>query len=269
MAVHLHADDLGLHPSVDRAIFRAFEGGAIAGASLLVTGPTFHEAARQARALRLPTSLHLALVDERPVSPPAEVPSLIDADGRFPPTFSAVAGRALLGRLRQADLRLEIGRQVEAFAGADLVGNAGLVVDGHQHLHLLPPVVAVLLESARRFGLTAIRLPRRSPTERRERSARALGFVVAERLGRRAAAAAAAQRIATIPCWGVLYAGHLTVDRARAVLASLPSDATGQLLCHPGDDDRALGACHAWGYAWEGDLSTIMRLASEPDPSRS
>ena len=65
MTVRPHADDLGLHPAVDRAIFRAFEAGAITGASILATGATFREAAREARALGLPTSLHLAVVDER------------------------------------------------------------------------------------------------------------------------------------------------------------------------------------------------------------
>jgi predicted glycoside hydrolase/deacetylase ChbG (UPF0249 family) len=262
MLVRPHADDLGLHPSVDRAIFRAFEVGAIAGASILATGSTFREASRQARSLGLPTSLHLAVVDEMPLSPPAEIPSLVGADSRFPPTFGAVVGRYVRGRLRRPELRLEIGRQLQAFADAGLIGSEGLVVDGHQHLHLLPSVFAELLEHAERFRMTAFRRPLRSPAERREMNPRSLGFGVAELLGQRATAAAEARRITAVPCWGVLYAGHLTVERARAVLGSLPSNANGQLICHPGDDDRALAAVHPWGYAWEGELSALVSLAS-------
>src|SRR5262249_39728917 len=136
MAVHFHADDLGLHPAVDRAIFRAHELGAIGGASLLVTGPTFHQAAAEARARGLPTGLHLALVDTAPVSPAAEVPSLVGSDERFPPYFGRVTLRYLFGRLRRDQVRLEIGRQLERFAETGLIGADGLLLDGHQHLHL-------------------------------------------------------------------------------------------------------------------------------------
>src|SRR6476646_3861147 len=102
MPVRPHADDLGLHPAVDRAVFRAFEAGAVDGASILVTGPTFRDAARQARSIGLPLSLHLALVDTEPLSPPAEIPSLVTASGSFPPYFGRVAARGFAGRLRCA-----------------------------------------------------------------------------------------------------------------------------------------------------------------------
>src|SRR6266511_2410050 len=166
MPVRLHADDLGHHPAEDRAIFRAFERGALAGASILATGPTFREAAASARSLGLPLSLHLAIVDTAPLSAPREITSLVGPDGRFPPHYSRVALRGLLGRLRRRELRLEVGRQAQAFAEAGLIGPDGLSVDGHQHLHLLPSVFAVVLEQAARFRLTAFRRPLRSPAER-------------------------------------------------------------------------------------------------------
>ena len=169
-------------------------------ASILVTGPTFQGAARQARSLGLPTSLHLAVVDTAPISPPSEIPSLVGPDGRFPPFFGAVVRRALLGErlggLRRSDLRLEIGRQLQAFADAGLSGGRGLQVDGHQHLHLLPAVFDTVLHEGARFPLAAFRLPRRSPHERRQSGPRSLGFVAAELLGRRAAGLAARQGIA-------------------------------------------------------------------------
>lgn len=264
MPVRFHADDLGLHPAIDRAIFGAFEAGALAGASILVTGPTFRAAASQARSLGLPTSLHLAVVDTEPLSPPAEIPSLVGRDGRFPARFGSVVGRQLLGRLRRAELWIEIGRQLQAFADAGLIGRDGLMLDGHQHLHLLPSIFATVLEHAEPFSLRAIRRPVRSPFERRERTARSAGFMLAEILGRRAARLAAARRITAVPCWGVLYAGRLTAERAIGVRRSLPSNARGQLICHPGDDDRALAARHPWGYRWELELATVLTLGRAP-----
>jgi predicted glycoside hydrolase/deacetylase ChbG (UPF0249 family) len=260
MLVQLHADDLGLHPAVDRAILRAHQAGALGGASILATGPTFRQAAAQARSAGLPLSLHLAIVDTAPLSPPAEVSSLVGPDGRFPPYFGPVALRAVLGRLRQDQLRLELRRQLSRFAEAGLIGPAGLLVDGHQHLHLLPVVFSALLELGPEFGLTAFRLPRLSPAERRQRSPRAGGFRLAEALGRRAVRAGWAQALRPVPCWGVLYAGHLTLERARTVLRSLPDHTTGQLLCHPGDDERTLEAEKGWGYAWETELATALAL---------
>jgi len=265
MAVRLHADDLGLHPSVDRAVFRAFEAGAIGGASILTTGPTFREAARQARLIELPLALHLALVDTAPLSPPAEIPSLVAPNGRFPPMYRHVIWRSLRQGLRPADLRLEIGRQLHAFADAGLIGPDRILLDGHQHLHLLPAVFQAVVELADDYPLGAFRLPLRSPHERRQRSFRSLAFTLGEALGRRARTTAARRGMAAVPCWGVLYAGRLTLEAAQAVLSSLPPTSKGQLLCHPGDDDRALAAERPWGYAWETELATALALAAQQD----
>jgi hypothetical protein len=57
-----------------------------------------------------------------------------------------------------------------------------------------------------------------------------------------------------------VFAGRLTLRRARAVLDSLPPTADGQIICHPGDDDRALAAERDWGYAWETELATVLQL---------
>jgi predicted glycoside hydrolase/deacetylase ChbG (UPF0249 family) len=265
MTVVPHADDLGLHPAVDRAVFRAYEAGAISGASILVTGPTFEQAAAEVRRQRLPLSLHLAIVDTAPLSPPTEIPSLVGADGRFPPYFGAIIRQALLGRLRRPELRREINRQIEAFADAGLTEATGLVLDGHQHLHLLPAVFDVVLDRSEEPRLRAFRLPLRSPAERRHTSPRSLAFALVEVLGRRAEHAAAVRGVQAIPCWGVLHAGHLTLETAREIMHSLPPTATGQLLCHPGDDDRALAVVRPWGYAWEQELTTILALAADRD----
>jgi predicted glycoside hydrolase/deacetylase ChbG (UPF0249 family) len=262
MPVQLHGDDLGLHPSVDRAIFLAFEAGAIGGASILVTGPSFKEASRQARRIGLPLSLHLAVVDTAPISPPSEVRSLLSPDDRFPADYGEVVKRSLRRAIRPNELQLEISRQLEVFVEADLRGPTGLTVDGHQHLHLLPAVFDCLLDLSRPFSISAFRMPRRSPYERKRLSPRSVAFLLAEILGWRARRRAARRGISAIPCWGVLYAGHLGLEAARAVLRSLPSSASGQLLCHPGDNDAALASARPWGYEWELELATALALAA-------
>src|SRR5450755_3866497 len=87
----IHADDLGMSHSVDRASFEALEKGWITSASILVPCPWFPEVARWAQQHpKADLGIHLALTSEwtdlrwGPVSGASKVPSLIDARGYFP-----------------------------------------------------------------------------------------------------------------------------------------------------------------------------------------
>lgn len=255
-----HADDLGLHPLIDSAILSAYEVGALAGASIVVNGVTFRDAARHARALGMPVALHLNLVDGFPVSSTADVPSLVRRDGRLGASYPRIVARTLVGRVRASEVRAEVRAQLARFSEAGLANVDGVSVDGHQHLHLLPVVSHTILDLAREFEIRRVRTPRRSPVERRQRSPRSTLFAVLEWLGERAARRFAEHGIQRVTCWGALYAGHLTEARVRSVLRSLPAGANGQLLCHPGSDNSRLGAVFPWRYNWQGDLRTVLAL---------
>ena len=87
----LHADDVGMSHSVNRASLEALEKGWITSASVLVPAPWFAEVATWARAH--PTAdlgIHLALNSEwttlrwGPISGRSEVPTLLAPDGYLP-----------------------------------------------------------------------------------------------------------------------------------------------------------------------------------------
>src|SRR5881398_2756841 len=97
----IHADDLGMSHSVNRATFEALEKGWITSSSILVPCPWFPEVARFAREHPdADLGIHLALNSEwsafrwGPVSGADAVPSLLDKDGFLPLEETAVAANA-------------------------------------------------------------------------------------------------------------------------------------------------------------------------------
>jgi hypothetical protein len=112
----LHADDLGMNHSVNRATFEALEKGWITSSSILVPCPWFPEVVRWAQDHpSADLGIHQALNSEwttlrwGPVSPLDKVPSLLDAEGYLPLETDAVAKNATIPQA-EAELRAQIDR---------------------------------------------------------------------------------------------------------------------------------------------------------------
>jgi predicted glycoside hydrolase/deacetylase ChbG (UPF0249 family) len=111
----IHADDLGMSHSVNRATFAALENGWVTSASILVPCPWFPEVARWARAHpQADLGIHLAVNSEwtgfrwAPISPRDEVASLLDADGYFPLVETDVVAKA-----RPSEIERELRAQID------------------------------------------------------------------------------------------------------------------------------------------------------------
>ena len=118
----IHADDLGMSRSVNRATFEAFENGWITSASILVPCPWFPEVARWAGAHPdADLGIHLALNSEwtgfrwGPVSGRDAVPSLLDRDGYLPLVEADVVARA-----RPTEIDRELRAQIDRARGAGI-----------------------------------------------------------------------------------------------------------------------------------------------------
>lgn len=111
----IHADDVGMMHSVDRASFEALEKGWITSASIMVPCPWFPEVARFAQAHPdVDLGIHLVLNSEwtsyrwGPVSRGTLVPTLLDVDGYLPMLEETVIRQASAG-----DVEHELRAQIE------------------------------------------------------------------------------------------------------------------------------------------------------------
>ncbi|WP_024304550.1 polysaccharide deacetylase family protein [Pseudogulbenkiania sp. MAI-1] len=104
----VNADDVGMHPDLDRAAFRLLDEGKIQELSLMAPAPHFTEAAAAARQRHKAVGLHLTLTDEwqdddswGAVLPREQVPSLYNPQGRLWGSIEELAAHADIGEVRR------------------------------------------------------------------------------------------------------------------------------------------------------------------------
>lgn len=118
----VHADDLGMSVSIDKAAMAAVEAGTVSSVSVMVPAPAFDDAVERIKAHpSLDVGVHLTLTSEwlgvrwRPILPVQMVPSLVDEQGFFHRTWDATKAnpleveqelRAQILTARQAGLQL-------------------------------------------------------------------------------------------------------------------------------------------------------------------
>lgn len=150
-------DDFGLAVPVNEAIEEAHRRGILTAASLMVGAPAAADAVARARRLpSLKVGLHLVLVEGRPVLPPQMVPDLVDSTGEFPADLVRAGFRFFFRAAVRRQLEAEIHAQLEAFHETGLPLDH---VNAHNHMHLHPTVLGLILKEGARYGLKAVRLP--------------------------------------------------------------------------------------------------------------
>ncbi|MCL5282049.1 MAG: ChbG/HpnK family deacetylase [Planctomycetes bacterium] len=136
------------------ATIECFRRGVLSSATMMPNMPAFAPAAAFARAHpQFSYGLHLCVTDERPVSDPAAIPTLVDSDGCFW-TAAEFFTRAFTGRIAGADLRRE------ALAQLTRMQEQGIPVhhiDAHGHVHKAAIVPCALRHMLGEFGVATVR----------------------------------------------------------------------------------------------------------------
>ena len=156
-AVIITGDDFGLALPVNEAIEEAHLLGVLTAASLMVGAEAAADAV--ARAKRLPTlrvGLHVVVVEGRSVLPREAVPDLVDEHGEFRPNLLRAGFRFFFRPRVRMQLAREIRAQFEAFRQTGLPLDH---VNAHNHMHLHPTVLGLILKIGRDYGLRAMRVP--------------------------------------------------------------------------------------------------------------
>ena len=258
----VNADDFGLSPGVNNAIMRAHREGILTSASLMATGDAFDEAITLTRCQpSLSIGIHLVLVEGKPVSPLARIPSLVASGGTFHSSLRAFMLRWMTGRIRRVDVEREWGAQVEKVLARGLRVEK---LDSHMHLHLLPGIFPVAVALAKRYQIPGIRLPREWVGSSQPSAAppallkRYILTCLAAIHGRRAVGT---NLLCADRFRGIVESGCLTEQSLLRILATLQPGVT-EIMVHPGYRDAVLDAWpRSRFYARETEVEALISPA--------
>jgi hopanoid biosynthesis associated protein HpnK len=230
------ADDFGVSPAVNAAVVAAHRHGILTAASLLVNETASAEAVALAHANpTLAVGLHLALSLSRATLPAAHIPHLVDAEGRFPASSAWAGLRYQFSRATRRELADEIRAQLARFRATGLVLDH---VTGHQHVHMHPQVLTILLDCAGEYGIAAFRVVRDDLGQNLRLDRARLGYKLSHwamfgPLGRHAARRVHTAGLAMADRVRGLYQdGRMTTAHLRALLRDLPVGVT-EIYAHP------------------------------------
>lgn len=153
--VIVNADDFGWNDHTFEWTVKGFECGALTSASIMAGMPATDRAVEFANAHpEFSFGVHFYLVDEKPMSRPEDIPSLIDpATGRLWRTRQFIL-KNFAGALDVEDLKRELRTQYTALKdlGLDISH-----VDGHGHNHRLPQSLKALEALKEELGIDRVR----------------------------------------------------------------------------------------------------------------
>ena len=235
-ALRIIADDYGIAPATDVAIRTLLTAAKIDGTGCMTLFPEWPRAAQALRSQALPPDaeigLHLTLTDFAPLA--GESP--VGGTGRLPSVGRLILA-SLSSRLDERALARELNAQLQAFVAA--FGRHPDFIDGHQHVHFLPPVRRWLVARREAMGSTLPWLRGEPATGMSPdwRSAAKIRIVAAMARGFDAAMRRA----------GFTVRGPLTgfYDWQRAgdfagLLGRSAAASDGVFMCHPGQVDDVL-----------------------------
>jgi hopanoid biosynthesis associated protein HpnK len=257
-------DDFGASIAVNAAIEQAHRTGILNTASLMVSGAAAGDAIRRARALPdLKVGLHLVLVRGRATLPTAEIPDLADDKGNLPTALFGAGLRFYFSPRMRRQLAAEIRAQFERFRDTGLTLDH---VNAHNHMHLHPTVLDLVLSIGKDYGLRAVRLPHEPFLSSWRAAHDGLLRRLANDLLLRPLIAQHRRRLArggiarNDYVFGMNDTGAMVRERLLGILAELP-EGVSEIYCHPATGPRMETEPLAAGYRFTEELDALTDQA--------
>lgn len=255
----INADDFGRHQSINNAIIQGHVSGCITSASIMPGGNAFKDAVDKAiEHPQLGIGIHLTLIGEKPVMDPNEIPTLVDDKGYLLKEYPQFLNRFLRGKINLSEVRAELSAQIDKVVAS---GVRITHIDSHQHLHVLPGIIDIVLDIAEKNNIKSLRIPNVP-----------LGFTggysysFGQFVGRAGlvflatiARFKAKRREFRIPdhFFGIVAGGSLREDCLLDITNSLKNGTT-EVMVHPGDDDVLLGSECGWQHNFQEELAAVL-----------
>lgn len=252
----VNADDYGRTEGVTQGIIQAHREGIVTSTTVMMNMPNVEEALKLASDCPdLGMGVHLVFTAWRPLRSPAEVPSLVNADGYF---HSQEAILSHPNRIDTDELRAELKAQIESLRA---LGREPDHLDCHHFIHIYPSFFAVYVELAGEYGLP-VRLP--FPPEE-EWGEAAASVSVAQGLPPDLLQEIVRQDIGLVQAKGIphpdrfvqSFSGEaLTLETLLGILEGLP-EGISELITHPGFADEELLARSTYAKERERELELL------------
>lgn len=146
------ADDFGYSKYVNKAIIKCFKEGIVTATSFLVNTEYFEESVKLLKQnTNLDVGIHVNLTEFKPLT---KAKTLITHDRNF-----IVKNRWFNGyynKIDEKEVENEIEAQIlKAFSSGLKISH----IDGHNHIHIFPKVVGVVIKLTRKYNIEYMRIP--------------------------------------------------------------------------------------------------------------
>jgi len=152
-SIIVNADDLGMTPGTNKAIFQGYDYGAITNTSIMANGDYYSEAIEELQNRKgLGTGVHLNLTYGKAL----QFNRLYnDKDGLFNLSYLSILVKSFYDKIFLEVMEQEFEQQIIR------VIDDGVTIthlDSHRHIHLIPNIYNIVVKLAKKYNIIRIRL---------------------------------------------------------------------------------------------------------------
>ena len=226
------ADDFGLTKSVNEGIVRSHEEGIVTSINLLPCGEAYDDALKLAKDIGLcEIGAHLALTETKSITDSSKIATLVDREGNFYRGHTQFFLKFLTGAINLEQVYIEWRAQLDkACASGIKITN----LSSHEHIHMQPLLLDIIIKLAKEYNIPAIRYPHADRSYGRA-SLKTLckTFILSHFAPAVGRALKSSGMVSPDHFLGFLDSGNITENILLGILNTI-EDGTTELVCHPG-----------------------------------